>query len=102
MKAEGLGLARVSPQLLQPCPLLLADDHVAPGAERDRRQHRQRDRQLHLPLRVPPGNLVSSAPRGKKDTKKSDFVGKSAPPAAASAHGARWDARFQHPAPGEV
>uniref|UniRef100_A0A8B9ZYB7 Multidrug and toxin extrusion protein n=1 Tax=Anas zonorhyncha TaxID=75864 RepID=A0A8B9ZYB7_9AVES len=57
VKAEGLGLARVSPQLLQPCPLLLADDHVAPGAERDRRQHRQRDRQLHLPLRVPPGNL---------------------------------------------
>lgn len=55
----------------QPHLLLFADDHVAGGAERDRWQHRQCDRKLHLPLRVPLWHHVSSACipwRGKRDT----------------------------------
>lgn len=54
-----------------PCSPLVADDHVACGAERARRQRCQCDRQLCLPLRVPPGNCVSNACRGKNETKRS-------------------------------
>lgn len=50
---------------------LFADDHVAAGAERGHRQHRQRGCKLRLTLRVPPGHHVSSTCvpwRGKQGT----------------------------------
>jgi len=69
------GPAHLSPEAFVKTPypylLLFADDPVAGGAERDRRQHRQRDRKLHLPLRVPLGHHVSNARvprRGKHNT----------------------------------
>lgn len=52
-----------------PCSPLVADDHVACGAEWARRQRCQCDRQLCLPLRVPPGNCVSNAAGGKMKQK---------------------------------